>query len=173
MALYSVRNLLILDADGQRVLCKYYSQDISNIQSQKQYEKNLFGKTHKTPDGEVIFFENLVSVYRAHSDLLFYMSGGSDENEIMLMSCLSTLVEALSTLLRGQLEKRIVLENYELLLLAIDELIDGGIILENESAALVQKVTMRSENDPASSDQTLSQAFQTAKEQFARTLRQG
>jgi hypothetical protein len=49
----------------------------------------------------------------------------------------------MSGLLKGQMERRVLLENLELLLLTLDELIDGGIILEIDSIAIANRVLMK------------------------------
>ena len=45
--LESVKGLLILDNDGNRILAKYYDQTWQGTAAQKKFEKTLFNKTHK------------------------------------------------------------------------------------------------------------------------------
>ena len=52
--------------------------------------------------------------------------GNADENELMLNSALSAFCDALQVLLRGQVERRAVLENFDLVMLCLDETIDDG-----------------------------------------------
>jgi hypothetical protein len=71
------------------------------------------------------------------------------------------------------MEKRTALENLDLVLLAIDELIDGGVILETDANVIANRVSMRgAEGEQATplAEQTLSQALATAKEQITRNL---
>ena len=65
-------------------------------------------------------------MYKHSLDLICYIIGDTSENELMLLSALSSFVEAAGTLLRNQLEKRSVLENLDLVLLCLDETIDDG-----------------------------------------------
>ncbi len=46
----------------------------------------------------------------------------------MLSAALNSLIDALSLLLRNQLEKRAVLENLDMVLLCLDETIDDGCV---------------------------------------------
>ena len=46
----------------------------------------------------------------------------------MLSTALNSLVDAFNLLLRGQLEKRAVLENLDLILLCLDEAVDDGCV---------------------------------------------
>ncbi len=70
------------------------------------------------------------------------------------------------------MDKRSVLENLDLILIAMDEIIDGGIIFETDSQQIASRVTMRSKDEGFGnlSDQTLSQAFASAKEQFSKHM---
>ena len=54
--------------------------------------------------------------------------GNADENELMLNSALSAFCDALQVLLRGQVERRAVLENFDLVMLCLDETIDDGYV---------------------------------------------
>jgi serine/threonine protein phosphatase PrpC len=108
-------------------------------------------------------YENVVAVYKCAQDCYFYVLGNYDENELILLSALQCLTDAMSRLLRGQLDKRTLLENLDFLLLAIDELTDDGILLECDGIQLAQRVSMKSENDVPLSEQTVSQALRTAR----------
>jgi len=56
------------------------------------------------------------------------------------------MYEALSSLMGGSTERSVVLDNLELVLLLIDELCDGGIILETDSHKLVSSVLLREDD---------------------------
>ena len=80
-------------------------------------------------------------------------------------------------LFAGPPEKRLLLDNFDTLLLAIDEMIDSGMILETEAAAIVNRVGMKtadagnpSETGGAFSEGNLNSMFASAREQIARSL---
>jgi len=109
--------------------------------------------------------------------------GPAGESELMLAHMAECLYGALHALLRGALDRHIVLDNLELVLLLIDELCDGGIALEVDTSKLVSSVLLRDDDcttDPAVatasipvkglSDMTISQAFMQARDQFVSTI---
>ncbi len=118
-------------------------------------------------------------MYKFIGDLMFYVIGHSDENEILLSSVLVGFYDSVNMLLRSAVEKKTVLENLDLVLLAMDELVEGGLILETDGAMVATRVTMRSfdaeggeiaatmENPGL---QSLSAAFGNVREQLARSL---
>lgn len=70
--------------------------------------------------------------------------------------------------------KRSLVENLDLLLLSIDEILDDGSILETDAKAVVGRVCMMGSADGKDvpiSEQTFSQALQTARDQLVKSFR--
>ena len=130
-------------------------------------------------DGQVVCYRNV-------ADVIVVLVGLADENELLLASALNAYVDAISSLLRysffmlkrilkddsHQLEKRTFLENFDLMALALDETIDDGIVLEVDSNLIVNRVSKRGydSTEIAATEQTLLQAYQTAKERLTSSL---
>lgn len=170
-----VKNILLLDSDGNRIAVKYYTNEWATTAAQLNFEKSIFRKTQRTNargEPEILALDNNVVVYKVVSDLHFFVTGDADQNELILVSVLSAFFETALLLLRGNLEKKTVLENLDLVLLTVDELVDGGIVLETEPNSIAARVSMRSTDggDVPLSEQTFSQALASAKEQLARSL---
>lgn len=117
-------------------------------------------------------------MYKFVGDLMFYVTGSQDESEILLCDVLNCFVDAVSSLLRDAVEKKTVLENLDLILLAMDEIIEGGLILDTDGLTIASRVAMRSGEDSGSVMETamnnpgmsLSQAFGSMREQLTRSL---
>jgi len=175
MSLYTVKSVLILDSDGKRICSKYYNTHIDSsipatTKDQLAFEKNLFTKTHRA-NAEILLWESLIGVYRSSADVFFYVIGSSEENELILLSVLNALYDAISKLLRSQVDKRTILENLDYVLLTVDELIDQGIILESDGSVVAGRVAMKgADSEVPLSEQTISQALVNAKETIARSL---
>lgn len=90
--------------------------------------------------------------------MTFYVVGPEGENELMLSTLLGAFYDAVSILLRHQVEKRAILENLDLVVLCLDETVDDGcavasfyrvcvktrkhsIILETDSNAIAARVS--------------------------------
>ncbi|XP_061761918.1 coatomer subunit zeta-2 isoform X2 [Nerophis ophidion] len=175
-SLYTIKALFILDNDGNRLLSKYYDPDLySSMKEQRNFEKNIFNKTHKA-DNEIAFLEGLTVVYKSSIDLFLYVVGSAQENELMLTSVLSCLFEALTHILRKNVERRSLLENMEGAFLVVDEIIDGGVILESDPQQVLQKVNYKVDDNPLSEQSVAQQisdkltltsnVLQSAKEQL-------
>ncbi|XP_057433605.1 coatomer subunit zeta-1-like [Lotus japonicus] len=170
----SVKNILLLDSDGKRVAVKYFSDDWPTNSAQEAFEKLVFTKTQKTnarTEAEITMLENYIVVYKFVQDLHFFVTGGDEENELILATVLQAFFDSVGLLLRGNVDKKEALENLDLILLCIDEIIDGGIILETDPNVIAGKVASNSIDSGAPlSEQTLTQALATAREHFARSL---
>ncbi|NXK15447.1 COPZ1 protein, partial [Herpetotheres cachinnans] len=149
---------------------QYYDDTYPSAKEQKAFEKNIFNKTHRT-DSEIALLEGLTVVYKSSIDLYFYVIGSSHENELMLTAVLNCLFDSLSQMLRYDgsggstpgswgapmnVEKRALLENMEGLFLAVDEIVDGGVVLESDPQQVVHRVAVRGEDVPLT-EQTVSQ----------------
>ncbi|PKU67213.1 Coatomer subunit zeta-2 [Dendrobium catenatum] len=116
-------------------------------------------------------FDGYIVVYKFIQDLHFFVTGGDNENELILSTVLQGFFDAVGLILRNNVDKRTALENLDLILLCLDEIIDGGIILETEASVIAGKTTSDSLDGMSSlSEQTISQALATAREHLARSL---
>ncbi|KAG6405054.1 hypothetical protein SASPL_132636 [Salvia splendens] len=172
----AVKNILLLDSEGNRVASKFFTDDWPTNKAKEAFEKAVFTKTQKTnarTEAEITMFEDNIIVYKFVQDLHFFVTGGEDENEMILATVLQGLFDAVAILLRDNVDKREALENLDLILLCIDEIVDGGIILETDASSIASKVSTNSIDSAAPlSEQTLSQALTTAREHFVRSLLQ-
>jgi len=164
-SLYTVKGILILDNNGDRVFGKYYDPDVfATTKEQNIFEKSLFSKTEKA-NSEILMLDGLTILYKNNVDLYFYVLGGPKENELLLLSVLNCVYESISQIVRKDVEKRTVMDNLGVILLAMDEICDGGIILEANANEVVSRVAIRNEDVPIG-EQTVDQVLQTAKEQI-------
>ncbi|KAI3442309.1 Coatomer subunit zeta [Psidium guajava] len=170
----SVKNVLLLDSEGNRVAAKYYCDDWPTNSAKEAFEKAVFTKTQKTnarTEAEIAMIENNVVIYKFVQSLHFFVTGGEDENELILATVLQGFCDAVGLLLRGQVDKGEALENLDLILMCLDEIVDGGIILETDPNVIAGKVASQSVDAGGPlSEQTISQALATAREHLTRSL---
>jgi len=168
-----VKSILILDSEGKRLVCKHYTKDaIKDQKEQKAFDTKLFNKTQGA-NSEIILLDDVTIVYKAVQEVYFYVIGSNSENELLLLSVLDALVDALSSLVRGALDKRSLMENLDLTLLTLDEIIDDGIVFETDPTEIASRVTMKGLSGPDSlpiTEQTIGQALSAVREQVTKSL---
>ncbi|WZH39996.1 Coatomer zeta subunit [Fusarium acuminatum] len=214
MSLFTVQAILILGTeDGSRIFAKYFhsphsapnapasasASPYSDVKSQKAFEKGLIEKTAKQT-GDIILYDNRIVLYKMESDVMMYVVGSVDENEILLYNTILALRDSLHLLFKSVLplqacailpqhpltiaqsrqsvDKRTIVENYDLVSLAIDEIVDDGIILETDPTIIVQRVSRAPTQDlPVGridlSEQGVNNLAQLGKSKLADWLRQG
>lgn len=196
ISLYSVNAILILNSeDGTRVFTKYYTaphhsnsstqtytpssiNPFSDIKTQKAFEKGLLDKTAKQT-GDIILYDNRIILYKSESDVMIYVVGGVDENEVMLYNVVQALRDSLHLLFKQSVDKRTVIENYDLVSLTVDEIVDDGIILETDPTIIAQRVSKAPTQDVAQlrgidlSEQGMNNLAQFGKAKLGDWLRQG
>jgi hypothetical protein len=182
------------------------TKQLLHVKEQKAFEKGLWEKTKKpggpylsasnhSPrtgltmtlfSGDVIIYDSYLALYRHSLDLIFYVIGPQSENELMLNAVLNAYMDALSMLLRNQVEKRSILENLDLVLLCLDETIDEGyasfrllasfilipysVIVETDSTAIASRVSRHAANtsEIVLNEQTIISAYQSVRDRVQR-----
>ncbi|EFA75863.1 longin domain-containing protein [Heterostelium album PN500] len=143
--LYSVKYFFILDNKGNRIIAKYYSNDFENVNKQKAFEKRIFEKTAK-----------------AYSNVIIYVVGDRDQNELALLHVINSFTETLHSLSENGINKKTILDNINLTLLTLDEIIDEGIVLESDPTVIADRVGIRVEGEQDDLDQSISQVITSA-----------
>lgn len=161
--LHKVEAIVILDAEGNRVFSKYYPTvvDTSSKKSevidaatgvwatpekQRAMEANIHSKVRDPKramcsDGDIVIVDGHTVLTFTEPELSFIVVGSGEENEMVLNAVLQCLVESLQQVLKvTSLDKRTLLEKYDVLLLVVDEMIDDGVILETSSSSIVGDV---------------------------------
>ncbi|XP_074294857.1 coatomer subunit zeta-3-like [Silene latifolia] len=168
-----VKNILLLDSEGKRVAVKYYSDDWSTNAAKLAYEKSVFTKTQKTnarTEAEITMFDNHIVIYKFVEDLHFFVTGGDDENELILDAVLQGFFDAVTLLLRNKVDKSEALENLNLILLCLDEIVDRGMILETDGNVIAGKVATSSVDQAAPLSEQHITGVLLAREHTARSL---
>ncbi|KAI6250548.1 putative coatomer subunit zeta [Erysiphe necator] len=110
---------------------------------------------------------------------MIYVIGGIDENEVMLYNVIIALRDSLHLLFKQTVDKRTVIENYDLVALTVDEIVDDGIILETDSTIIAQRVSKAPTQDVVQlkgidlSEQGMNNLAQFGKAKLGDWLRQG
>jgi len=133
LTLFSIHAILLLSTDDRtRILAKYYSPPHSTtttttttsqsppnslappanpyptVKAQKAFEKGLLDKTNKSTS-DVILYDGRVVVFKMESDVMLYVVGGGDENEVLLYSVVLALRDSLGILLKSVPSPRAIL----------------------------------------------------------------
>eukprot|EP01064_Diplonema_japonicum_P028822 TRINITY_DN451_c3_g1_i1.p1 TRINITY_DN451_c3_g1~~TRINITY_DN451_c3_g1_i1.p1 ORF type:complete len:198 (+),score=52.77 TRINITY_DN451_c3_g1_i1:65-595(+) len=148
--MHHIQGVVLLDGEnGKRLFAKYYKEPFEgNLEKQLAFETKLYGKTHNggaigapKDGGDITLVDSHTVVFRLDPEVYMYVIGSLSENEIMISSVLVCLDDTLRQLLgRNSIDKRDLLENFDLLVLVVDEMIDDGIILQNSSEEVFQLV---------------------------------
>ena len=114
-----------------------------------------------------------IAVYKVMGDATMYVLGSHDDNELILVAALEAMTESLEILLHGHVSQRTLLENFDYVLLVIDETVDKGVMIETDSQQIATRVSMS--DRPAAMtplhEQTLSQIIDTARSEIIRNLK--
>jgi coatomer subunit zeta len=69
------------------------------LKAQKAFEKGLLEKTAKQT-ADIILYDNRIVLYKSESDVMMYVVGSVDENEIMLYNVILAIRDSLHLLFK-------------------------------------------------------------------------
>lgn len=118
LSLFSVNAVLLMSADdGSRIFAKYFSpphppagvapnstdypgaNPYPTVKEQKAFEQGLLEKTNKQTS-DVILYDNRIVVFKMESDVMLYVVGSAEENEVLLYNVVLSLRDALGILFK-------------------------------------------------------------------------
>lgn len=192
LQLNMVTAVILIDNESNRIMAKYFhpehadpknpashaKQPFATLKEQRVFEAAIWEKTRKQT-GDILLYDNSLVLYKQAVDLTFYVIGPAGENELMLSSVLGAFYDAVALLLRHQVEKRAILENLDLVVLALDETIDNGIVLETDPIAIASRVSRPRPDatvnlaDIQLNEQSIMQAFTTVRDKIGQRILQG
>ena len=197
--LYTVRGVVILDtATGERLAAKYspWWQGAATVKDQIALERKLHAKTRPGKKGrsgsgsggvEILMLEDTIVLHRAGTGVRVFVIGAQDENELLLLGVLNTIWDALLTALfpqpgaagvfaGGALDRQLIVDNFDTVLLVLDEALDDGVVLESDASLVAYRATMRSPDgtslgEPSHTEETFTQALSFARDSLIKFLR--
>ncbi|GAA6001486.1 coatomer subunit zeta [Rhodotorula paludigena] len=183
--------VLLIDHDSNRILAKYYQpahpdprtpaahkHPFQSLKDQRAFEAQVWEKTRRQ-NGDLLLLDHHLVLYKQSIDLAFYVVAPAHENELMLQATLTAFYDAVALLLRHQVEKRSILENLDLVVLALDETIDNGIVLETDPITIASRVSRPKPDatvnlaDIQLNEQSIMQAFTTVRDKIGQRILQG
>ena len=170
MQSFLVKSFLILDNDGNRIVSRYYDQSVGDVAHQKAFEMSLMKKMRK--QSAFFLHEGFLVMFANWGDCYVVMCVSEDQHELLLESVFQTATETLGAVLGGQTSKVAVTNNFDYVLIALDELLDDGLILQLDSSAILDQLKMKgAESEVPITEQSVSHVWSVAKDQFAQFLR--
>lgn len=152
--LHRIQGIVIMTTGGSLIFSKYYtdactpptSRRLAPREAQRDLNASLYSWYTAYPHsyGHLIEVKNHLAAFKAEEDLLFFVIGDEKENAEFLSVVLTSLFHSLGSLLgeadEEAFDSRMLEEKYELLLLAVDELIDNGLVAADSHTEVVRTV---------------------------------
>jgi uncharacterized membrane protein YgcG len=137
------------------------ASNTENLRSafERQVQNKVTGIAARADAAEVVTVAGKIAVFcggalagqapgAGAGDVRIIVIGPPGESELVLAHVCEGMFDALANLMGGSTDRAMVLDNLELVLLLIDEMCDGGLILETSGAKLCNSVLLRDE-DPS------------------------
>lgn len=113
--LHTVSAVIIMDNEGRHLISRYFSNPkpsdaskaassaehtSSTLSDQHKLEHHIWEVTRKRPLGQVAIIDGMIIVYKTNLDVMVFVVGRLDCNELMLGTILDAIYEALEALIK-------------------------------------------------------------------------
>lgn len=135
---------LILDNSGNRIYCKYYTNELNTIEKQLEFEKKLCQITSTysidKSDLDIFIFDKYNILSRISGEAAIFIGQNESDNECLLEVIYNIFEEVLFNMIENSLTRESLLNNYDKVAMLIDEMINGGIVVNLDEKSLGLRV---------------------------------
>ncbi|KAJ4461648.1 Coatomer subunit zeta (CopZ) [Paratrimastix pyriformis] len=169
LSIACIKAIVLLDPSGKRIFVKYYEE----IPNSQKFEDTLWEKAQQqsTLAEDIFVVQKYFCTYKRKSGVFVGFIGELGDNELIVTHALGVFMDVLNELFKFEISRQSLLAHYDLLLYAVDSMVDSGILFEEDITTIVDRVTMKSVRDSIPiTEQTFTQALATAKDHLIRSL---
>ncbi|GAM29190.1 hypothetical protein SAMD00019534_123660, partial [Acytostelium subglobosum LB1] len=163
-----IKAVIIMDSNGKRIRSLFYDSALNDFKTEKDkraFELRLHEK-NKVTNSELEIIDQYIVVGGKTGDIQVYVVGLNSVNELALLDVLNVITSLMRRICATEdssiISKKLLLENYNMLCLYLDEVINDGIVFEVDEDTIVGRVPLA---DQSMTD--LNNAIELAKERFS------
>mmetsp|Transcript_56150 Transcript_56150/g.93581 ORF Transcript_56150/g.93581 Transcript_56150/m.93581 type:complete len:179 (+) Transcript_56150:47-583(+) len=143
-----IEAITILDEKGNRLCAKFYSnrREFANVDAQTKFEKAILSKANRSiqrSDTDVLLYNDHLVLYISSSNIRIFVVASASANELVIDEVITALENSLTTLLKGAIDARGIVDNMDYVLLAMDEVCEDGLICECDGDNIASRVLMK------------------------------
>lgn len=142
-----IKFIIILDNEGKLIYGRYY--DITEPQKQREFEKKLCLMTQSisVSKDEVDIFN--INEYNVISKIIretgLFIGIDEEENECLAVNFFSIFENVLLNILNDNLSRQNIFNNYQKIVVLIDEMVNEGIVMNTDSESLENRIGLKEE----------------------------
>ena len=139
-----IKFILILDNFGKRIYCNYYTNNYNTIESQIDFENRLskITSTYSVDknDVDIFNFENYNIICKIDKEIAIFIGQDEEDNEVLLDQFFKMFEIQLFNFVGDNLSREKILNNYNNIVLLIDEMVIGGVVLNIDEHSLYNRI---------------------------------
>ena len=139
-----IKFILILDNFGKRIYCNYYTNNYNTIESQIDFENRLSKITSTYSidknDVDIFNFENYNIICKIDKEIAIFIGQDEEDNEVLLDQFFKMFEIQLFNFVGDNLSREKILNNYNNIVLLIDEMVIGGVVLNIDEHSLYNRI---------------------------------
>ena len=146
--LRTVLGIVLLERSQKRIISNYNENgSLNNSRSQREFEAAITKVLNNTFDGEsehinILVFQNKLIVSKVYREFYLLIVSEHTENEIILSKMLEIIEHAIDSFCGNNLSLKNVYENYEEIVLVLNEVFSNGLVLTLNENDLIDRVLL-------------------------------
>ncbi len=140
-----IKFILILDNNGKRIYCNYYcNNELNTYESQIEFEKKLCQITItyniEKDDIDIFNYDKYNILSEIDSEVAFFIGQDENDNELLLKDFYDAFkIQLYNITKENSLTREKLLNNYDKLVILIDEMISNGIVMNIDEHSLYDR----------------------------------
>ena len=138
--------ILILDNNGKPIYTKYYN-GMDDTKQQRELEMKICQATSNLnvarDEIDIFSINDYNIITKIYSDIAMFIGFNEEDNECLVYNFLSVFENVISNVLGNKITKEKFIDNYEQIVIIIDEMVNEGIVMNTDGESLEKILNLR------------------------------
>ena len=142
-----IKFIIIVDNKGHNIYSRYYSDEFEGKEYQKEFEEKICLATKNLniakDDVDIFTLNYYIIICKLSGEVNIFFGADENENEILLSNLYDAFESVLFELIMNSLTKEKLMKSYEEVVIAIDEMINEGVVMNCNNESIGEKIKLK------------------------------
>lgn len=143
-----IKFIVLLDNNGKTIYSKFYGDEFNN---QTEFISKLCSSTTNLnvakEEVDIFTLNDYIIVSKISGEVNIFIGADDNENEVIVGNFFEIFEAVLSDIVPSSLTKENIINSYEMLIIAIDEMINDGVVMNANEDSINDIIKMKQNNN--------------------------
>ena len=144
-----IKFIVILDNNGNIIYAKFYGDEFNN--HEKEFISKICSSTSNLnvtkEEVDIFTLNEYIIVSKISGNVNIFIGANENENEVIIGNFFEIFEAVLSDIVPSSLTKENIMNSYEQLIIAIDEMINDGVVMNANEDSINDIIKMKQNNN--------------------------